>query len=62
MISILIGLASVACESFQFDSAKHCRFSLGTPVSSCLSNTVSIRDDPYWTSREQNSSELRAIQ
>jgi hypothetical protein len=43
-------------ECFKFDSIKHHRFSSGTPVSSC-SNTGSIRDDPYWTSRK-NSLEL----
>jgi hypothetical protein len=35
------------------------RFSPGTLVSSC-SNTGSIRDDPYWTSRK-NSLELIEI-
>ena len=38
---------------FQFHSTKHCRF---PPVSS-YSNTGSIKDDAYWTSRE-NSLEL----
>ena len=40
-------------ECFQFDSTKHRRFSLGTPVSSCT-NTGPMRDDPYWTSRENS--------
>ena len=37
----------------QFDYTKHRMFSPGTTVPSC-SSTVSIRDDPYWTSRENS--------
>ena len=43
-------------KHFKFDFTKHRRFSSGILVS-CCSNTGSIRDDPYWTSRE-NSLEL----
>jgi hypothetical protein len=38
---------------------KNRRFLPGTPVASC-GNTGSIRDDPYWTSRE-NSLELMEL-
>ena len=47
--------SSVTCEK-NASNVTHCRFSPSTLVSSC-SNTGSIRDDPYWTSRE-NSLEL----
>ena len=44
----------VACEkSKQFDSTKHRRFSPVAPVSSCT-NTVPMRDGPYWTSSENS--------
>ena len=46
----LIKVTSFALRVVQFDSAKHRRFSLGTPVSSC-SNTGPVSDCPYWTSR-----------
>jgi hypothetical protein len=38
-------------KCFKFNSAKQCRISLATLISSC-SNTGSIRDDLYWTSKE----------
>ena len=51
----LIKVIFVTCwkSVVDFDSTKHSRLSLGTPVSSC-SNTGPMRGGPYWTSRENN--------
>ena len=53
--SYLIEVTLVTCEKsvVWFDSTKHRKFSPGTLVSTC-SNTGLVRDDPCWTSRENN--------
>ena len=55
LCSYLIKVTLITCEKsvVQFDSTKHRRFSLGTPVSSC-NNTEPMRGGPYWTSKENS--------
>ena len=55
LCSYLIKITLVTCEKHvtQFVSTKHCRFSPGTPVSSC-SNTGPMRGGLFWTSRENS--------
>ena len=51
--SIHVNSLNMWAGCFQFDSNKHFKFSVGTPVSSCIGSRV----DRYWTSKK-NSSEL----